>query len=169
MLATICAKTFKETADALEAGKSPEAMVKEYLTDSWKVLFNGNGYDPAEQQRLISSGVWYTKSIVDAMQAYTSPKNVELFAEMKVLSAVECAARQRILLDNYSHVVEIEANCIVDMVQHHVLPSLRRSAHDGSLPREAADALVNKLALAVGELKVAMERAMESRNEVMRK
>jgi glutamine synthetase len=166
MLATICAKTFKEAADALEAGKRPEALAKEFLTESWNVLFNGDGYDELEQQTLIKRGVWHTDSIVQAMQAYTAPKNLELFNEMKVLSSMECVARQRILLDNYSHVVEIEANCMIDMVQRHALPSLRRSTHDGSLSRATADKLEAKLVQTVGSLKAATEEAMKTPNEV---
>ena len=37
VLASICANAFKEFADAIEAGKSPNAVAQEALNVAWKV------------------------------------------------------------------------------------------------------------------------------------
>lgn len=52
------------------------------------MIFNGNGYDPAEQERLTKMGVWRIDSGVEAICRLTAPKNIELFGSLGVLSQV---------------------------------------------------------------------------------
>ena len=68
-------------------------------------MFNGNGYDPANQEMLTELGLWRIDSGVEAITRYTEPKNIELFEEMKVLTADECHARQKCALDHYTEQV----------------------------------------------------------------
>ena len=79
-------------------------------------MFNGNGYDPANQEMLTKSGVWRIDSGVESMCRYTAPKNTALFENMKVLTAVECEARQSVMLNHYVGTVEIEVMLIVSML-----------------------------------------------------
>merc|ERR1712205_46152 len=81
-----------------------------------KVVFNGDNYDEANQEMLTKRGVWRIDSGVDAICRYSDPKNTALFEAMGVLKPNECAARQEILLDHYVGTVDIEAKCMVDMI-----------------------------------------------------
>ena len=99
VLATITAKAFKQFADAIEKGQKHQDVAKIALESSWKTIFNGNGYDAANQEMLTSNGLWRIDSGVDAICRFTEPKNVSLFEEMKVLTAEECAARQSVMLN----------------------------------------------------------------------
>lgn len=123
VLATITAKSFKEFADAIAKGAKPRDVAVKALKENWKVVFNGNGYDSANQEMLTKRGVWRIDSGVDAICKYTEPKNVALFEEMKVLSKEECEARQSVMLNHYVGSVEIEVNCMIDMIQQHIIPS----------------------------------------------
>ena len=76
---------------------------------------------------LTDNGLWRIDSGVEAMQRYTAPKNVALFSQHGVLTEEECNARQSIALNHYINTVEIECNCMVDMINQHIIPSLRRS------------------------------------------
>jgi glutamine synthetase len=125
VLATIVANSFKEFADAIEAGQSPKTVAQQALKEHWKAIFNGNGYDPANQRMLTENGVWRIDSGVDAICRFTAPKNVKLFESLKVLTAEECAARQNVLLTHYIGTVEIEAGCMIDMINQEVLPAVR--------------------------------------------
>lgn len=127
VLATITAKAFKDFSDAIEKGANPKDLAATALKDSWKVIFNGNGYDPANQEMLTKQGNWRIDSSVDAICRYTEPKNVQLFKDMKVFTEEECAARQSVMLNHYIGQVEIEANCLVDMMQQHIIPSVRNA------------------------------------------
>jgi len=127
VLATITANAFKQFADAIEAGQTPAAVAQAALKSSWKTIFNGNGYDAANQEMLTKAGLWRIDSGVDAICRYTVDKNVNLFSEMKVLTAEECGARQSVMLNHYSGTVEVETLALVDMIQQHILPSVRSS------------------------------------------
>ena len=47
VLATIVAESFKDFSDQIEGGKKPEDVAKDALNKHWRVIFDGNGYDPA--------------------------------------------------------------------------------------------------------------------------
>merc|ERR1711935_322575 len=52
--------------------------------------------------------------------------------KMGVLTAEECAARQDVIHDHYSGTVEMEALTLIDMINQHVIPSVK-AAGVGSL------------------------------------
>merc|ERR1712232_725858 len=64
---------------------------------------------------------------VEAICRFTDPKNVELFSSMGVLSADECGSRQSVLLEHYVGLVEIEALTLIDMLNQHVIPSVKNA------------------------------------------
>merc|ERR1719440_2508159 len=51
VLNTITAKAFADFSDAIEKGAKPDQVAREALKASWKVVFNGNGYDEANQEK----------------------------------------------------------------------------------------------------------------------
>lgn len=53
-------------------------------------------------------------------------KNVDMLTRMKVYDKVEIESRVEILLDNYCKTKNIEARCMVDMVNRLILPSINR-------------------------------------------
>jgi glutamine synthetase len=91
-----------QVSDQLEAGAKPATVAKQLLTDHWKVIFNGNGYDPEWPAQARERGIWRIDSGVEAMQALSSPKNLALFAKMKVLSTKEAEARTQVMLTHYA-------------------------------------------------------------------
>jgi len=130
VLCTIIAESLGTFADKVEGGASPEAVAAEMLESHWKVVFNGDNYDEANQEMLTKAGVWRIDSGVEAINCLKSPKNTALFEKMKVLSAEECSARANVLFDHYAGVVEVEARTMVDMMVQHVLPSAVKAQLD---------------------------------------
>lgn len=125
VLNTIVAEKFAEFADRIDAGEDAVAIAREALTKHWKVIFNGDNYDEANQAMLTDSGVWRIDSGVDAIARLTAPKNVALFEKMGVLTGAECTARQDVLHDHYTGTVEMEALCLVDMLNQNIIPSVK--------------------------------------------
>jgi len=170
VLASITAKAFKEFSDAIEKGAKPRDVAAKALNDNWKVIFNGNGYDPANQEMLTKSGVWRIDSGVEAMCRYTAPKNIALFEELKVLTSEECHARQAVHLNHYVGTVEIEVNCLIDMINQHIIPSCKESGV-GPLEDLYAGVVTLKNALAeihhAGDEKAKAELARTLRLETM--
>jgi len=128
VLATIAAEAFRDFADAIESGKKPRDVASAALNKHWKVVFNGDNYDAANQDMLTKTGVWRIDSGVDAICRYTEPKNVKLFQAMNVLQPEECEARQTIMLDHYVGTVELEALSLIDMITQHIIPSCKKTS-----------------------------------------
>jgi len=126
-LNSMCAGMFKHFADAIEGGMTPKEVAATALNYHWKAIFNGDNYDEKNQQMLTDSGVWRIDSNVDAICRMTDPKNIDLFSSLNVLSSEECAARQSVMLDHYTGTVEIEAKCMINMLNQHVIPSAKRA------------------------------------------
>jgi glutamine synthetase len=134
VLNTMCAGRFKEFADAIEAGKgTPREVASSALEKHWKVIFNGNGYDEKNQEKLTNDGVWRIDSGVDSMSRIADPKNIQLFSSMGVLSAEECVARRDVMLEHYIGTVEIEVKCFMNMLHQHVIPSMKKAGVDFSV------------------------------------
>jgi len=146
VLNTMTAQKFKHFADAIEAGADPIKVAQDALNDSWKVIFNGDNYDEANQEMLTKNGLWRIDSAVEANHKMVDPKNIALFEEMKVLQADECHARENVLHDHYTGTVEMEALCMIDMINQHVIPSCK----------DAEVGPVSDLATSVDTLKAAV-------------
>jgi len=141
VLNAMCADTFGEFADKIDAGADPVALARETLKKHFKVIFNGNGYDLDEQKMLTDKGLWRIDSGVEATAVLTSEKNVALFEKLGVMTAVELKARQDVTHDHYTGTVIMEARCMIDMINQHVIPSLDAAGgEDESLPK-AVDTL----------------------------
>ncbi len=144
VLATITADAFKTIADRVEKGEKALDVARELLKTHFRVVFNGNGYDKEWPAQADARGIWRINSGVDAICRFTADKNVALFGSQAVFTPEECAARQTVLLNHYIGTVECEAQCLVDMVHQHVVPSLK----DAQLPEEvtAVKAAAKKVA-----------------------
>jgi len=149
VLNTITAKSFKDFADAIEAGGKPAEVAQKALKESWKVIFNGNGYDANNQAMLTKNGLWRIDSGVEAITRISVPKNTALFEEMKVLTKAECGARQTVMLGHYVGTVEIEVNTMIDMIVQHIIPSCKQAEVGPLKELEAGVATLKKALSAI--------------------
>jgi len=156
ILACMCAEAFSEISDAIESGKKPRDVTSALLDKHWKAIFNGNNYSLAEQERLTKEGVWRIDSSIDAICRYTDPKNIKLFESLNVLTAAECAARQTINLDHYVGSVEMEVLCMIDMINQHVIPSVKAAG---------VGPAVNTLDVCTKTLKAALQAVHDADDE----
>jgi len=123
VLCTAIAESFAAFSAEIEAGKKPQDVAAAALGEHWKVIFNGNGYSPEWPVEAGERGVWRIDSGVESMARLTAEKNVDLFKNMNVMSPKETAARADVMYVHYSGIVEVEAKCMVDMINQHVVPS----------------------------------------------
>lgn len=130
-LNTLTAEGFKVIADRIEGGEKPLDIARDLLKKHFRCVFNGNGYDPAWPTEAVEKGIWRIDSGVQAIGEMSSEKNVALFSSMGVFTAEECAARQAVLLEHYTGTVEMEALCLIDMINQHVVPSIKAAGTGG--------------------------------------
>ena len=163
VLNTITAQKFKQFADAIEGGASASSVAGDALNKSWKVIFNGDNYDEANQQMLTDRGVWRIDSGVEANQQLTADKNKALFGEMNVLTAEECDARAEILHDHYTGTVEMEALSLIDMLNQNIIPSVKEAGVGDLAGLEAAVGTLKDAVKGIHAADTSYEKAQLSR------
>ena len=72
--------------------------------------------------------------------------NVKLFEKMGVLTGAECQSRQDIMHGHYIGTVEMEAYCLIDMLNQHIIPAIKDA---GVGPLDELEACVPKLKAAI--------------------
>lgn len=128
VLNTIVAESLDEFAKRLEASsnvtKTVHDIVKETLDKNGRIIFNGNNYSQEWVEEAERRGLLNLKTTPDAAVCYTLDKNVELFEKHKVLSRTELFAIERVMLENYSRIVKIEALTMLDMANKEIYPAI---------------------------------------------
>jgi len=146
VLNTIAAEKFGEFSDRIDLGENPSDIAIEALNKHWRVIFNGNNYDEVNQKKLTSAGLWRIDSGVEAIHHMVTEKNVALFGKMNVFSKEECHSREVVLHDHYSGTVEMEALCLVDMINQYIIPAVKK-AGVGPLAELMCDTQTLRLAI----------------------
>ena len=130
VLNTMVADALCQFADTLEKADDFPAALRSLLrrsfTDHQRIIFNGNGYGKEWLREAQSRGLANLRDSVDALPAYTDPKNVALFTRHGILTQAEMAARCEIHLENYCKVTAIEARTLLDMARRHILPAVSK-------------------------------------------
>ncbi len=141
MINTAVAKIFKDFADTLTGSDDLEADARKLIKETFKahkrIIFNGNGYSskwPLEAER---RGLLNLKTSVDSFSRLTEKKNIDLFTEFGVMSEIELRAREEIMFENYSNVIDIEARTMVDITNKKIIPAIE--SYLGELAATARD------------------------------
>jgi glutamine synthetase len=142
MLNTITADTLMGFANILENAEDVEAearkLIKETYINHQRIVFNGNNYSDEWVKEAKNRGLLNLKSAVDAFPLFTSEKNLNLFKTHSIFTEVEVTARQEILFEEYSKLVNIEALTMLDMVNKDILPAV------SSYVKDLSDVVISK-------------------------
>ena len=162
VLCSMLASEFSAMSAKIEAGKAPAEVAKATLNEHWQIIFNGNGYGAEWPVEAAKRGIPNHSSCVDAIAALGSEKSVALFESLKdekgvtVMTRAETKCREAVMFDKYAAVVEMEALCMIDMINQHVYPSCLKAQ---SLKIEAGADKVKAGAAEVLKKLHAMEKA----------
>ena len=125
---TAVAESLRQYADALESAEDFTATLHNLIRDTVRahkrILFNGNGYDGGWIDEARKRGLMNLPTTPDALSRLMDKKNVALFEAHGVYSAAELRSRYEILLENYTKVIHIEAETLIDMVNRNILPAV---------------------------------------------
>ena len=128
VLNTIVAETLCQAADILEKADDFELalhdLIKDWVTDHIRIIFNGDGYSEAWVEEAARRGLPNIKNTVDATSVLADPEVIKLFEKHGVFSAVELAAREEVGYENYSKAINIEARTMIDMVKKEIIPAV---------------------------------------------
>jgi glutamine synthetase len=134
VLNTIMAETlaaFKTEVDAhIEKGDKKEVavmqVIKKYIKDAKKVLFEGDGYSEEWQNEAAKRGLPNVKTTPLALDAMVTDKAKSLFERHNIYTHPELEARHEIELEKYIKRVQIEGRVVGDLAGNHILPAAIR-------------------------------------------
>ena len=125
-------KDFKVEVDALIVKndlKKDEAIfnvLREYIKQSKKILFEGDGYSEAWEKEAKKRGLSNFKTTPEALKARASKQALDLFSEMGIMNHIEVEARYEIELEEYTKKIQIEGRVLGDISKNHVIPTAIR-------------------------------------------
>lgn len=120
---------FKKEVDALIATndlKKDEAIfnvLREYIKNSKKILFEGDGYSEAWEIEAEKRGLSNFKTTPEALKAKVSEASFKLFSDLNIMNHVEVEARYEIELEEYTKRIQIEGRVLGDIARNHVIPT----------------------------------------------
>ena len=134
---TIVAKVLKDFYAELKDAEDFDGAVIDLIRDTYnahrRIVFNGNNYSAEWVDEAKRRGLLNLPSTPEALDTFTTQKNIELFSEFGVFSPVEMHSRYEILMDEYSKTIHIEALTMRDMIVRQIIPAV--SSYTSELSR----------------------------------
>lgn len=121
-------QNFKKEVDELietKGLKKDEAIfniLREYIKDSKKIMFEGDGYSEDWAKEAEKRGLNNLKTTPEALKKELDKKFVALYEELGIYTHREIEARNEIKLEKYSTVISIEATVLADIARNHIIP-----------------------------------------------
>ena len=130
VLNTIVAEAFSDACDVLEKAEDFDLavhdLIKQYLTEHQRIVFNGNGYSDEWVEEAERRGLPNIKSMVEAIPALIKEENVAMFEKFKVFTKAELESRAEIKYENYAKAINIEARTMIDMASKQIVPAIMK-------------------------------------------
>ena len=129
-LNAIVAEAFCEAADVLEKADDFDAavhdLIKKYLSEHQRIIFNGNGYSDEWVAEAERRGLPNIKSMVEATETLTTDKAVKLFEKFGIFTKAELESREEVLYETYAKTINIEALTMIDMASKQLVPAVSK-------------------------------------------
>ncbi len=121
-------KIFKTEVDELinKGLKKDEAIfnvLREYIKQSNKILFEGDGYSKEWEKEAKKRGLSNLKSTPEALKVYQKKEVKELFEKTGVLNPRELEAKYEVEMEQYVIKLTIEAGVLGDLTMNHIVPA----------------------------------------------
>ena len=159
VLNTAVAESLDDFATELETASdfnaAVHALIVRTLKEHKRIIFNGNGYDDAWIAEAEKRGLLNLRSTPECLPYLIRKENIALFEKYKIYTRSELHSRYEILLDNYSKVMNIEAETMLDMAQKEILPAVE------SYERELTETALAKKQLLPQAGRMVEERLVE--------
>ncbi|MDY0104551.1 MAG: glutamine synthetase III [Lentimicrobium sp.] len=120
-------RQFRVEVDKLIASKMSKedamfSVIKSYIIDSKRIVFEGNSYGEDWIEEARKRGLSNIPDTPSALKCLLSPKAIKLFEDHNVLSEREVRARHEIKLENYVRKIQIESRVMGDLAINHIIP-----------------------------------------------
>ena len=172
ILNTIVAESFCEAADRLEKAENFDEevhdIIKEYMTEHQRIIFNGNNYAPEWVDEAERRGLPNLRTMLDAVDTLTTDKSIALFEKFGIFTKAELESRKDVLYETYSKTINIEANCIIEMIRRQIIPAeisymkeiakTVKNGEEAGIELKTPRVLLRKVSILVDELTDSVDR-----------
>lgn len=166
-LNTIVAEVLKEYNAEMEKfdpehfDEELREMLKKHLRDHQRIIFNGDNYNPEWVIEAEKRGLPNLKTTPDALKELVSPKNIAVFENNNILSSTEMKARQEVYFEDYAKTINIEAQTMISMANHEILPACL------SYIKDITETLANKKAIGIDVNTGAEEKLLKKASDLV--
>jgi len=116
----------KQIDKGLQKDEAIFTILKDYIIQSERILFDGNGYSEAWHKEAAKRGLSNLRTTPEALKAAMKPEYKELFTSLGIYSEAELESRYQVQLEQYIEKILIEAQVLADLVSNHILPTVLR-------------------------------------------
>ncbi len=134
VLNTAVAESLKQFADELEGAEDFQACLHDLIVreirNHKRILFDGNGYAQSWVEEAEKRGLYNLRTTIDALPRMIEARNIKLFSDHKVFSETEVRSRFEIKLEEYTKIINIEAETALMMAKREILPAVMKFTGD---------------------------------------
>jgi len=123
ILNSILAAEMEEMSEEIKKGKQPMEVIREFMKDHRRIIFNGDGYSHEWEIEAEKLGLANHKNTVDAMECLKDKKNIKMLEKLGVYTPIELNSRYEILLENYNKTIRVEALTASKMARNEIYPA----------------------------------------------
>lgn len=121
-------KIFKNDVDAIiKKGRNKDEAIfqvlKKYILESGRVLFEGDGYSSEWHQEAEKRGLTGVNSVPESLKLYLSDKSKEILIGNGVFSAKELESRVEVEYEKFTKKIQIESRVLGDLAINHIVPT----------------------------------------------
>jgi glutamine synthetase len=114
------------TKDGIKKEDAILKVIRQFITASRKIRFEGNGYSEDWIREAAQRGLRSASKATEAFKEYLRPESIALFTKFHVLNETELKARYEIKNEIFLKKVQIESRVIADIAANHIIPTAVR-------------------------------------------
>ena len=98
-------------------------LTKKWITNSWEIIFNGDGYSDDWVKEAEKRGLPNLKTTADALPVLLDEEQTQYLVKSGIFKKTELEMRYNVLVERYNTLREIEFSTLIGLVERNVLPS----------------------------------------------
>ena len=98
-------------------------VLKKYIIESKKVLFEGDGYSKEWQDEASQRGLCSISSVPESISRYLSKKSKEILIGSGIFTEHELESRVEVEYEKFTKKVQIESRVLGDLAVNHIIPT----------------------------------------------
>ena len=112
-----------EVKKGLKKDEAVLRILRKYIKESRKIVFEGNGYSKEWLEEAKKRGLTNITKVTEALKAFIDDKTPALMERNNVLTTRELEARYEIRLDVFKKKIQIESRVLGDLSVNHIIPT----------------------------------------------